>query len=256
MGDWLLGFGFALLISAFSAPAGVSGAVFLLPIQVSVLDVPSPAATPTNLLYNLLAIPGPLIRFARERTLGGRLPRLLVVGAAPGAVIGAVIRVEVLSGTNAFFVAMGAVLIPLGLLLLFGPDVRPRRSIAIRDRPLVGFSLLVGIVGGIYGIGGGSIMAPVLVSTGLSVRAVAPAALASTYATSLAGIGAYAILSLGSGGDIAPDWVLGLFLGAGGLIGGYVGASIQPRVSEPTLRRVLGILALGVGLRYLVEGLA
>ncbi len=28
---------------------GVSGAVFLLPVQVSVLGVPSPAVTPTNL---------------------------------------------------------------------------------------------------------------------------------------------------------------------------------------------------------------
>ena len=57
MEDWLLGFGFAFLISAITTPAGVSGAVFLLPVQVSVLGVPSPSVTPTNLLYNVLAIP-------------------------------------------------------------------------------------------------------------------------------------------------------------------------------------------------------
>ena len=36
--------------SCVRAAAGVSGAVLLLPVQVSVLGVPSPAVTPTNLL--------------------------------------------------------------------------------------------------------------------------------------------------------------------------------------------------------------
>ena len=90
---------------------------------------------------------------------------------------------------------------------------------------------------------------------GLSVRMVAPAALASTFLTSAVGIAAYAVLSLRTEGDIAPDWVLGLFLGAGGLIGGYLGASMQGRIAEQTLRRVLGVLALVLGVRYLVVGL-
>jgi hypothetical protein len=38
-------------------PGRVSGAVFLLPVQLSVLGVPSPAVTPTNLIYNVVAGP-------------------------------------------------------------------------------------------------------------------------------------------------------------------------------------------------------
>ena len=255
MEDWLLGFCFAFAISAITTPAGVSGAVFLLPVQVSVLEVPSPSVTPTNLLFNVLAIPGALVRFAREQVLGGRLTRLLVVGTMPGAVIGAVVRVELFSGPDAFLVVIGCVLVPIGLLLLARrPAAEPRHVPAISDARLVALSLAVGVVGGMYGIGGGSILAPVLVSIGLSVRVVAPAALASTYLASVVGIAAYALLSLGEGGDIAPDWVLGLFLGAGGLIGGYLGASIQDRLPEQTLRRLLGVLALALGVRYLVVG--
>ena len=44
----------AYLVAALTAPAGISGAV-LLPFQVSVLGTPSPAVTPTNLLYNVVA---------------------------------------------------------------------------------------------------------------------------------------------------------------------------------------------------------
>ena len=39
-------------------------------------------------------------------------------------------------------------------------------------------------------------------------------------------------------------------LGLGGLAGGYLGATAQERVSEQLLRRVLGLLAFGLGLRY------
>ncbi len=54
----LAGLAAGLLISVVTTPAGVSGAVFLLPVQLSVLGVPSPAVTPTNLLFNVVAGPG------------------------------------------------------------------------------------------------------------------------------------------------------------------------------------------------------
>lgn len=48
-------------------------------------------------------------------------------------------------------------------------------------------AFVVGIVGGVYCIGGGSILGPILVGTGLSVAVVAPAALASTFIASIVG---------------------------------------------------------------------
>jgi hypothetical protein len=47
----------AFVIAVAATPAGISGAVLLLPFQVSVLGTPSPAVTPTNLLYNVIATP-------------------------------------------------------------------------------------------------------------------------------------------------------------------------------------------------------
>jgi uncharacterized protein len=38
----------AFVLALMATPAGMSGAVLLLPIQLSVLGVPSPAVTPTN----------------------------------------------------------------------------------------------------------------------------------------------------------------------------------------------------------------
>jgi uncharacterized membrane protein YfcA len=248
--DALLGAAIAFCFAAVATPVGVSGAVFLVPVQVSILDTPNPAVTPTNLLYNLIAIPGALLRFNRQGQLGGPLLRLLVVGTLPGVIAGAVIRVELLSGPEAFFAVIAAVLIPLGAWLLIGQPAPSRPTDGDHRRLIFGLALAVGTVGGIYGIGGGSILAPILVGLGFTVVEVAPAALAATFLTSLAGVATFALLSVNAGGDIAPDWTVGIGLGLGGLAGGYLGATMQERVPEAALRRFLGLLAFALGVRY------
>ena len=81
----------------------------------------------------------------------------------------------------------------------------------------------------------------------MPVTRVAPAALASTFTTSVTGAAAFALLSLTDSGDIAPDWYLGLACGIGGLIGGYLGAHLQPRLPETALRLLLGALVTALG---------
>ena len=64
----------AFVIAVLATPAGISGAVLLLPFQVSVLGTPSSAVTPTNLLYNVVATPGALYRYWRQGQTGGSSP--------------------------------------------------------------------------------------------------------------------------------------------------------------------------------------
>ncbi|WP_318216532.1 sulfite exporter TauE/SafE family protein [Streptomyces sp. SCL15-6] len=256
--DWsmgLLGFAAGLLISVATAPVGVSGAVFLLPVQFSVLGVPSPAVTPTNLLYNVVAGPGALLRYWRAGRLRGPLTRLLITGTLPGVVVGALIRVFAVPGPHVFRLLVAVLLLPLGVWLGLR-TVRPAPAHAPRPlspRATRVLALAVGVVGGIYGIGGGSLLGPILVGRGTPVVAVAPAALAATFVTSVVGAAAYALLSLTATGDVAPDWFLGLSCGAGGLLGGYLGARLQPRLPESALRFLLAALATGVGALYAVQ---
>ncbi len=111
------------------------------------------------------------------------------------------------------------------------------------------------MIGGIYGIGGGSLLGPILAGRGLPVARVAPAALAATFTTSVVGAAAYAPLSLASSADVAPDWSLGLACGTGGLIGGYLGARLQPHLPERALRLLLSVLASALGALYAAQTL-
>src|SRR5215210_553260 len=108
----------AFLVSALTAPAGVSGAFLLLPFQVSVLGFTSPAVSPTNLIYNVVATPGGIYRYVRERRVVWPLVWTVVLGTLPGVFIGAVLRVRYLADPRAFKVFVGFVLLYLGARLL------------------------------------------------------------------------------------------------------------------------------------------
>ncbi|GAA0688627.1 hypothetical protein GCM10009548_70250 [Streptomyces malaysiensis subsp. malaysiensis] len=105
-----------------TAPVGVSGAVFLLPVQLSVFTVPNPAVTPTNLLYNVVSGPGALLRYRRDGVLTGPLVRRMVLGTLPGVVLGAVIRVFPLPGPRVFRLLVAVLMLPLGGHLAHRPD--------------------------------------------------------------------------------------------------------------------------------------
>jgi uncharacterized protein len=246
-----------LLVSLVTTPAGVSGAVLLLPIQVSVLGVPSPAVTPTNLIFNLFATPSGVLRYRGLRRPGSPRSRLaprLVAGTIPGVVVGAVIRVEWLSGQHAFYVAAGAVLGVLGFTLVTRRRVDSRRRLGLGLVPPIAAG--VGVIGGIYGIGGGSFLAPILLLGGYSISEVAPAALLSTLAASIVGVATFVILGIAStsAAQITPDWGIGITAGIGGTVGAYLGASVHHRVPEATLRRLLGCVVLAIAARYLYLG--
>jgi uncharacterized protein len=251
----------AYVIAVLSTPAGISGAVLLLPFQVSVLGTPSPSVTPTNLLYNVVSTPGALYRYWRQGQTGGRLALVLIAGTLPGVIAGSVIRVEVLPGPQVFDLVIAAVLLPLGVYLVL---TRPSRTDDGSARParhipvpvLIALAAVVGCVGGIYGIGGGSILAPILIGSGRRAVEVAPAALASTFVTSVAGVITFTILSINQHAPVAPNWPTGIALGIGGLAGGYTGARIQSRLPDVLIRRLVGILVVAIGARYLVSGLS
>jgi hypothetical protein len=177
----------------------------------------------------------------------------------PGVIGGSVIRVELLPSPQVFDLVVAAVLIPLGTWLTLTRPPRPadpeRLARPVPVLALVALSVAVGCVGGIYGIGGGSILAPVLIGSGGKPSQVAPAALASTFVTSVAGVITFVILSAHQGGTVAPDWPTGIALGIGGLAGAYTGARLQSRMPDLVIRRLIGALVIAAGIRYLWSGL-
>ncbi len=107
----------AFVISLFTSMGGVSGAFLILPFQVSILGFTSPAVSPTNLIFNIVAIPGGVLRYIKERRMAWPLTWVIIIATLPGVVIGAMIRIKYLPDPAKFKFFVGCVLAYIGIRL-------------------------------------------------------------------------------------------------------------------------------------------
>ena len=115
-------------------------------------------------------------------------------------------------------------------------------------------ALVVGIIGGAYGIGGGAIIAPFCVAVfHLPVYTIAGAALMGTFITSVAGALFFSILPAVNGASSMPDWPLGMLFGIGGFVGVYLGARFQKFVPQKAIKLLLGALIVFLAIRYIYQ---
>lgn len=287
----LLPFSVALGVSFFTSMGGISGAFLLLPFQMSVLGYVNPGVSATNQFFNILACPAGVWRYWREGRLVWPLALTVAAGTLPGVLLGALIRIHWLPDPRNFKIFAGLLLLYIGGRMLggLGRDRAQREQaagcrnadgtlavcrvpvwntrtieISFQDQTrtvstpgLAFLSLVVGLAGGIYGIGGGAIMAPFLVSFfQLPVYITAGATLLSTFLTSVAGVTFYSLLApLYPHVSVAADWRLGMLLGLGGMCGMYLGARCQKHVPAFALKALLAVMLLGLALAYLGRAL-
>jgi uncharacterized protein len=115
-------------------------------------------------------------------------------------------------------------------------------------------AVTVGIIGGIYGIGGGVIIAPFCVTVfHLPIYTVAGAALLASFITSIVGVFFYSMLPAVGGVATSPDWALGLLFGVGGLAGMYIGARLQKYIPQNSIKLMLGIIVTSLALWYIMQ---
>ncbi|RJP78113.1 MAG: sulfite exporter TauE/SafE family protein [Candidatus Zixiibacteriota bacterium] len=273
----------AFVISVLSATGGLSGAFLLLPFQVSVLHFTGPAVSPTNLIFNMVAIPSGVYRYWREKRLVWPLVAAITIGTLPGLFFGALIRIKWLLDPRAFKLFVGLVLLYIASRILVdllrktvktaapaGGFLVSRQSFTlqrllyefngqeyrVKTWSLMLLSFIVGIIGGTYGIGGGAIIAPFLVAVfRLPVHTIAGASLLGTFISSAAGVFIYTAMApfyAGSGINISPDWMLGGLFGLGGAAGIYLGARLQRYLPARLIKGILLALLLFASLQYIV----
>ena len=272
----------ALVISFFSSMAGITGAFLILPFQMSVLGFTTPAVSATNFLYNVVGTPGGILRYMREERMVWPLALAITIGTLPGVLAGYYIRVRYLPDPRIFKVFVGVILLYIGVRMVkkvisagrktaaegnmdfkvsnvtynltrMGFDFKTRR-VEFSLAAIVILALVVGIIGGIYGIGGGAIIAPFCVAfLNIPVHTVAGAAMFGTFATSVVGVAIYSLVPFYHGQPAPPDWLLGILFGVGGLLGMYLGAACQKYVPERMIQALLALIIFAVSASYILQ---
>jgi hypothetical protein len=280
----------AFVVSFFTSMAGVSGAFLLLPYQMSVLGYVTPSVSATNQVYNIIGIPSGVYRYIRESRMVWPLTWAVIIGTLPGVFLGAWIRIFHLPDPKSFKLFAGFVLLYIGIQLV-KDIIRGGRDAALARKSKnkgpeggacvtdASFSLrcveykfsgqtysfspwgvlllcfIVGVVGGVYGVGGGAIVAPFFVAIfKMPVYTVAGAALMGTFITSVAGALFYQMLDFTSLSKIAvaPDWILGSLFGIGGFGGMYLGARCQKYVPARAIKGILTLIIAATSANYIV----
>lgn len=263
----------SFLLSLFCSTAGVSGAFLLLPFQVSILHYLSPSVSATNHLFNVIAIPSGVYRYWKEKRLYYPLTLLITIGTFPGVIIGYFLRITLFESLKNFKLLIGSVLLIIAAKLLYevfhspkstGFSSNPPKTLLFKWSTLVFeyggntykinplsitlLSFIVGIIGGIYGIGGGALMAPILFAFfHIPPYVFAGATLFGTFLTSILGVVIYTL------GGHGPDYLLGFLFGLGGLVGMYFGAKWQKYLPQKIIRFILTAILLFISFQYILD---
>ncbi len=94
----------------------------------------------------------------------------------------------------------------------------------------IGVGLLAGLLSGLFGVGGGTVIVPLLVMfLAFNQRLAAGTSLAAIVPTATVGVISYAV-----GGHV--DWLAAILLAVGAIVGTQIGTWMLPRISQTALR--------------------
>lgn len=123
-----------------------------------------------------------------------------------------------------------------------------RSRLYISALPVVALGAAIGFLGALLGIGGGFIMVPALIYL---LRVPTTIVIGTTLLQTLGTMAFTTFMQ--SATNQTVDVILGLALMVGGVVGAQFGARVGQSLRGETLRLLLGLLVLSVGLRFAVD---
>ena len=247
----LLGVGGGLVI--------VPALALILPLAGLPLDHVMQVALGTSLCSMLATSPSSALSHARRGSVHVDAVRWLSPGLVLGALAGAQLAALLTSANLTLVVALFCLFAAAQMSL---PQVGVHRERLPGAGVLAGFGLVIGALSALVGIGGGSLVVPLLVWYGLApVRAVGTAA-ACGIPIAIAGTLGYVIGGWSLGAQL-PDWSIGyVYLPAAALIAATsvlnapLGARLAHRLPAQGLKRVFALLLVLIGARLLLRSFA
>lgn len=115
---------------------------------------------------------------------------------------------------------------------------------------LIGIGLVAGVTSGVFGIGGGLVIIPMLI---YFLHFTQHRATGTSLAIMLPPIGLAATLEYWRHGNV--DFRAAIAIGATMFVGGWLGSMVANKVPGPQLRMAFGVFVIGVGI-YLIYGAA
>ena len=224
----------SFVFSFIFALGGVGSAIALVPI-LNWIGFPLNQVKPTCLFINTLSMVGATISNIKEKRVNFKIGLPIIITSMVIAPLGAYISTKV--PTKAVLTVFLMFLVFAGSMLIFYRG--SKRQTFRTDAPYLILSLIGGFAGfisGLLGVGGGTLISPLMVFMGYNPKTVAAITALVVPFSSFTGFISYWIM-----GHVNP--ALLVVAGITAYLGGYLGTYfMQKKLKPSTVKRFLGII--------------
>ncbi|MDQ0484329.1 putative membrane protein YfcA [Alkalihalobacillus hemicentroti] len=249
---------------------GLGGGIIIVPVLLIIdqytnwLPPLSPQLIVGSSIVVLVAIGlSSTLAYMKKKSVDYKSGALFFLGSGPGAILGAWLNkfIEV----DYFSIYFGLFMVLVSILLMIRNRLRPMklngqftRSFTNSDGKTVTYqfsapaavavSLVVGVISGLFGIGGGSLMVPAMILLfGFPMTVAVATSMFMIFLSSITGTLTHLAL-----GNVEGFLLIGLVPGA--WVGAKLGAFINQKLSDQTVVVILRWMLIIVGIRLIWQG--
>lgn len=238
-------------VGAFSGLLGVGGGILLVPFLVLALTWGQKRAQATSLVMVAMAGAAGAVTYAVGDSVAWIPAVIIMAGGLLGSLIGASIVQR--TADSRLQILFGSLLVLVALRLLWPAGIAEVDALpALTAWVVIGYlvsGLGMGILSALFGIGGGILLIPLLITFfGFSQQLAAGTSLAVIVPIAI--LGALRLTKPG-----LTDWRIGFRFGLGAVVGAVVGASAALVIPGIVLRLGFAVVLLLVALRMVLIGL-
>lgn len=229
---------------------GVGGGIVLVPYLVLARGWDQKQAQATSLVMVAMAATAGLVQYALAGDVVWIAGAAVLVGGLIGAMIGSALVARL--QTWVLQIGFALLLIAAAARLVTAPMTDAGETLPAIDALViaayVGSGIAMGILSALFGIGGGILLVPLLVTAfGYDIRLAA--------GTSLAVMGLIALVgALRQSRQGATQWRAGVLLGLGGIVGGLLGAALAQWLPLTVLTWLFAALLVLTAVRLALAG--
>jgi uncharacterized protein len=269
---WVILVVVGLVASSLGSLIGLGGGIIVVPALLYFGsfswfgDISPQVAVGTSLFTMIFTGLSSTLAYMKRKTVDYKSGLIFIIGSGPGSILGAWITEKLnLHSFNIFF---GVFIIIVSIVLLLKDKLKPipyrkdkgivrtftdnaGKSFEYGFNPYIGIliSFIVGLLSGIFGVGGGSLMVPTMILVFFFPPHVAVAtSMFMILPTSILSSITHVVL-----GNV--NWLYALALVPGAWMGAKVGVYLNSKLKSKTIVILLRTILVIVGIRLIYQGI-
>jgi uncharacterized protein len=262
-----------VLAGTIGSLVGLGGGIIIVPALLYlggstslISEITPQVAAGTSLIVIIFTGLSSTLAYYKQKTVDYKSGLIFFIGGGPAGILGAWANKQL--NVDSFSLWFGLFMILISFVLMIKDKIKPlkreqnkgiwrtyidssgnERTYGFQPATGILVAFIVGFLGGLLGIGGGSLMVPAMILVFLFPPHIAVAtSMFLLFLTSVMSSAAYVVM-----GNI--NWLYALALVPGAWMGGKWGAALNRRLPSKMIVRLLRIVLIIVGIRLIYEGL-